>query len=120
MTWNSLGKTGWSGKGGQCGTGTSGCTDISAERDSASDRTAAPVFKYSGMRPRVITADGSPSDFIVSVDRTDPPLINLIGIESPGLSAALALARHVGDLPCIQRHVNHTGSRLLTQGDYNR
>lgn len=62
-------------------------------------------WAYSGIRPRVITADGRTSDFIVSVDREDPPLINLIGIESPGLSAALALARHVGDLPCIRRRV---------------
>ncbi len=77
-------------------------------------------WAYSGIRPRVITANGDPSDFIVSVDRIDPPLVNLIGIESPGLSAALALARHVGDLPCIQRHVSQTGSRPLTQGDYDR
>jgi glycerol-3-phosphate dehydrogenase len=60
-------------------------------------------WAYSGIRPRVVSPDGQKSDFIVSVDREDPPLINLIGIESPGLSAALALARHVAALPCLQR-----------------
>ncbi|MGE5708723.1 MAG: NAD(P)/FAD-dependent oxidoreductase, partial [Nitrospira sp.] len=70
-------------------------------------------WAYSGIRPRVMGADGRKSDFIVSVEREDPPLINLVGIESPGLSAALALARHVADLPCIQKRVNSTGSRSL-------
>ena len=60
-------------------------------------------WAYSGIRPRVVASDGHNSDFIVSVDREDPPLINLIGIESPGLSAALALARYVVELPCLQR-----------------
>ena len=60
-------------------------------------------WAYSGIRPSVRTAEGRKSDFIVEVDREDPPLINLVGIESPGLSAALALARHVCDLPCIER-----------------
>jgi glycerol-3-phosphate dehydrogenase len=59
-------------------------------------------WAYSGIRPRVVTNSRSKSDFIVSVDREDPLLINLIGIESPGLSAALALARHVCDLPSLQ------------------
>ena len=60
-------------------------------------------WAYSGIRPCVMTGNGKKSDFIVSVDREEPPLIDLIGIESPGLSAALALARHVSDLPCLQR-----------------
>jgi glycerol-3-phosphate dehydrogenase len=76
-------------------------------------------WAYSGIRPRVITADGHNSDFIVSVDREDPPFINLIGIESPGLSAALALARHVADLPSIQRRIKPT-SCSLAQGDRER
>lgn len=59
-------------------------------------------WAYSGIRPRVVTNSRSKSDFIVSVDREDPPLINLIGIESPGLSAALALARYVCDLPSLR------------------
>jgi L-2-hydroxyglutarate oxidase LhgO len=68
-------------------------------------------WAYSGIRPSVTTGGLRKSDFIVSADREDPPLVNLVGIESPGLSAALALARHVGDLPCIQRLFRPTGSR---------
>ena len=68
-------------------------------------------WAYSGIRPCVMTGDRRKSDFIVAVDREDPPLINLVGIESPGLSAALALARHVGDLPCVQRRFRPLGSR---------
>jgi glycerol-3-phosphate dehydrogenase len=68
-------------------------------------------WAYSGIRPSVTTGGLRKSDFIVSADREDPPLVNLVGIESPGLSAALALARHVGDLPCIQRRFRPTGSR---------
>jgi glycerol-3-phosphate dehydrogenase len=60
-------------------------------------------WAYAGIRPCVLAANGSKSDFIVSTDREEPPLINLVGIESPGLSASLALARHVVDLPCIQQ-----------------
>lgn len=67
-------------------------------------------WAYSGIRPRVVAADGHKSDFIVSVDREDPPLINLVGIESPGLSAALALARHIGDLSCIRRRFRQIDS----------
>jgi glycerol-3-phosphate dehydrogenase len=68
-------------------------------------------WAYSGIRPCVMTGDGRKSDFLVSVDKEDPPLVNLIGIESPGLSAALALARHVIDLPCIQKYFDPPGPR---------
>lgn len=77
-------------------------------------------WAYSGIRPCVIAADGGKSDFIVSVDREGPPLINLVGIESPGLSAALALARHVGNLPCIQRRFRPIGSHSPSHGAYER
>lgn len=77
-------------------------------------------WAYSGIRPCVMTGDRRRSDFIVSVDREDPPLINLIGIESPGLSAALALARHVGDLPCLQRRFRPIGSRSSSDRAYER
>lgn len=60
-------------------------------------------WAYAGIRPCVVAGDGDKRDFIVSTDRAEPPLVNLVGIESPGLSASLALARHVVDLPCIQQ-----------------
>ena len=77
-------------------------------------------WAYSGIRPCVMTGDRRKSDFIVSVDREDPLLINLVGIESPGLSAALALARHVGDLPCVQKRFRPFGSRSLSNSAYER
>ena len=50
---------------------------------------------YAGIRPK-IQGPGEPArDF--SIDQPLPGLINLFGIESPGLTAALALARHVAD-----------------------
>lgn len=67
-------------------------------------------WAYSGIRPCVRAGDGGKSDFIIAADCEDPPLINLVGIESPGLSAALAIARYVRELPCIQRCLNPSGS----------
>lgn len=52
---------------------------------------------YSGIRPK-ITPRGAPAqDFVVQGPQTHgvPGLINLFGIESPGLTASLALAEHV-------------------------
>jgi glycerol-3-phosphate dehydrogenase len=65
-------------------------------------------WAYSGIRPCLITGNGRKSDFIVAVDNESPPLINLVGIESPGLSAALALARHVVELPSVQARFNRS------------
>jgi L-2-hydroxyglutarate oxidase LhgO len=65
-------------------------------------------WAYSGIRPCVITSTGRRSDFIIAVDRENPPLINLVGIESPGLSAALAIAKHVAELLRIQKWLNRS------------
>jgi L-2-hydroxyglutarate oxidase LhgO len=53
-----------------------------------------------GMRPRV-SGPGQPQrDFVIAHETEHglPGLVNLIGIESPGLTAAPAIARHVADL----------------------
>jgi glycerol-3-phosphate dehydrogenase len=47
---------------------------------------------YSGLRPK------HGSDFVIRKDRTTPVLINLIGIDSPGLSASMGIARYVAAL----------------------
>jgi glycerol-3-phosphate dehydrogenase len=65
-------------------------------------------WAYSGIRPCLMTGNGRKSDFTVAVDNESPPLINLVGIESPGLSAALALARHVVELPSVQERFNRS------------
>ncbi|MGD8217100.1 NAD(P)/FAD-dependent oxidoreductase [Pseudomonas thivervalensis] len=55
---------------------------------------------YSGIRPK-ISAPGEPArDFMISSQREHdvPGLINLFGIESPGLTSCLAIAQHVREL----------------------
>ena len=51
----------------------------------------------SGVRPKLQTRGGPPCDFVIrdEVDRGLPGLINLIGIESPGLTSCLSIARRV-------------------------
>ena len=60
---------------------------------------------YSGIRAKLATAIPAPgekhkeiSDFVIERDPQDPCLIHLIGIESPGLTAAWSLAREVSAL----------------------
>jgi glycerol-3-phosphate dehydrogenase len=54
-------------------------------------------WAYCGIRPKSAGLDQK-SDFIIRMDKTNPPLLNLIGIDSPGLSASLAIARHVAGM----------------------
>jgi L-2-hydroxyglutarate oxidase LhgO len=53
-----------------------------------------------GIRPKIQRPEDPVLDFVVchEVQRGLPGLINLVGIESPGLTAALALGRMVADL----------------------
>ncbi len=52
---------------------------------------------YSGIRPKIVPPSVAKQDFVVQGPETHgvPGLINLFGIESPGLTAALALAEYV-------------------------
>jgi L-2-hydroxyglutarate oxidase LhgO len=52
---------------------------------------------YAGIRPKIVPRGAPAQDFAVQGPQTHgvPGLINLFGIESPGLTAALALADHV-------------------------
>ena len=54
---------------------------------------------YSGLRPK-LKAPGQKgiADFVIEPDREVPRVIQLIGIESPGLTAAPAIAEHVAEL----------------------
>lgn len=49
-------------------------------------------WAYSGIRPK------HGSDFTIRLERSQPPLVNLIGIDSPGLSSSLAIARYVAEI----------------------
>ncbi len=55
---------------------------------------------YAGIRPKLQAAGRPPADFLVQGSEIHgvPGLVNLFGIESPGLTAALALAEHVASL----------------------
>jgi len=55
---------------------------------------------YSGIRPKIERPGGSTTDFIIEGPETHgvPGLINLFGIESPGLTSSLAIAEMVAAL----------------------
>ena len=52
---------------------------------------------YSGIRPILNNQDKSMRDFVINTfeDHHIPNLINLYGIESPGLTSSLAMAKHI-------------------------
>jgi len=61
---------------------------------------AALVPDYSGIRPKIVGPGEQSADFVVSgpADHGVPGVVNLLGIESPGLTASLAIAEHVEQL----------------------
>lgn len=54
---------------------------------------------YSGLRPKLVPPEysGIP-DFVIEPDRGVPQVIQLVGMESPGLTAAPAIAKYVAGL----------------------
>ncbi|MGA0608451.1 NAD(P)/FAD-dependent oxidoreductase [Phenylobacterium sp. VNQ135] len=54
---------------------------------------------YAGVRPK-LSGSGADRDFEISgpADHGMPGLVNLFGVESPGLTASLAIGEHVADL----------------------
>jgi L-2-hydroxyglutarate oxidase LhgO len=57
----------------------------------------ALVPAYSGIRPKITDANTTDADFVIQdeAEHGVPGLVNLFGIESPGLTASLAIADHV-------------------------
>src|SRR5579859_6362409 len=54
---------------------------------------------YSGLRPKLVPPTGKGiADFVIQRDEKVPQAIQLVGIESPGLTAAPAIAEHVAEL----------------------
>jgi L-2-hydroxyglutarate oxidase LhgO len=54
----------------------------------------------SGIRPKLQKKGDPPRDFIIQEEsgRGLPGFVNLIGIESPGLTASPAIARYVAEM----------------------
>ena len=54
---------------------------------------------YSGLRPKLVPPSSKGiADFVITRDSNVPQAIHLVGIESPGLTAAPAIAEHVSTL----------------------
>ena len=54
---------------------------------------------YSGLRPKLVPPTGHGiADFVIERDPVVPQAIQLVGIESPGLTAAPSIAEHVAQL----------------------
>lgn len=55
---------------------------------------------YSGIRPKIPGADGKAPDFVIQGPAVHgvPGLVNLFGIESPGLTSCLAIAERVAEV----------------------
>ena len=60
---------------------------------------AALLPGYAGVRPKLQPASAGPADFVIQgpAEHGVSGLVNLFGIESPGLTSALAMARRVAD-----------------------
>lgn len=56
--------------------------------------------EFSGIRPKIIPPDEQPQDFLIQDEKVHgvKGLINLYGIESPGLTSALAIAEYVASI----------------------
>jgi len=54
---------------------------------------------YSGLRPKLVPPGGHGiADFVITQDKSVPQAIQLVGMESPGLTAAPSIAEHVAEL----------------------
>lgn len=55
---------------------------------------------YSGIRPKIVPKGAPPQDFVVQGPEVHgiKGLVNLFGIESPGLTSSLAIGDHVARL----------------------
>ena len=57
------------------------------------------TLAYSGLRAKLVPPGGKgPADFVITRDPEHPRAIHLVGIESPGLTAAPSIAEHVAEL----------------------
>jgi L-2-hydroxyglutarate oxidase LhgO len=53
---------------------------------------------YSGIRPKLVGPEGGFADFVIANPKSQPGFVHLIGIESPGLTASLAIGARVSKM----------------------
>ena len=53
---------------------------------------------YSGIRPKLVGPEGGFADFVIANPKSQPGVVHLIGIESPGLTASLAIGARVSEM----------------------
>lgn len=72
------------------------------------------IHAYAGLRPKLVDPQGGPgsADFLIEESRSRPRWINLLGIESPGLTAAPAIARRVAGMIGVREN-------LMERPDFN-
>jgi glycerol-3-phosphate dehydrogenase len=57
------------------------------------------IRSFAGVRPKLVAAGSTkPADFVITEEAEAPGLIDLVGIESPGLTAAPAIAEKVAGI----------------------
>jgi len=73
------------------------------------------IPEMAGIRPKTQTKDGPPRDFYIREEsmRGLPGFVNLIGMESPGLTASLAIGNYV------ERLLNGQNDREIIKGQKN-
>ena len=60
---------------------------------------ASVIRSYTGIRPKLVSkTKGGYADFVIEESSSHPQAINLIGIESPGLTSSLPIARYVVEM----------------------
>lgn len=76
------------------------------------------IRSFSGVRPKIKKNGDLYNDYVI--DDTVPNMINLLGIESPGITASMPLAKHV--VYKIMSSWDDLGSRKVAMGSfpYNR
>ena len=67
-------------------------------------RDGALTPDYTGIRAKITGPGEPPADFVIHGEREHgiPGLVNLFGIESPGLTSSMAIADHVATLLGIE------------------
>ncbi len=69
-------------------------------------------WSYSGIRPR-LSNEPHEGDFIISVDMERPLLINCVGIDSPGFSASMAIAKYIANQRPLYHVLDHLKEKAL-------